>query len=252
MAALRTEITEIVTGLGMLGLESLDAALAARPSKMVGVEDRHYDKLIAARADGKYGVQFEEAWANGMAFAVAEDGLREREPKRVEWKGPHRLPGYEQVPADLRVDFVYLVSCKYGSKLLHNVSPSHLFDRLLAQRHGERGDWYARVAPDEYQELYRACREYLGDSALPSTIAELDGHGRVRLREAFQGAWPEPLVEPYRWFAIAVSRVSAERWLKALDGRTQREETLWRCCDFSPPPTSCWELIPVVSLCAIG
>ena len=27
-----------------------------------GVEYRHYDKLIAARADGKYGVQFEEAW----------------------------------------------------------------------------------------------------------------------------------------------------------------------------------------------
>lgn len=236
MASLRTEITEIVTGLGMLGFESVDEALTARPSAMVGVEARHYDKLASARADGRYQLQFEETWANGVAFAAAEDGLRERQPRRVEWKGPHRLPGYEQVPADLRVDFVYLVSCKYGSRLLHNVSPSHLFDRLLAQRHGERGDWYARVAPDEYQELYQACREYLGDSALPATIRELDRHGRDRLREAFQGAWPEPLVEPYRWFAIAVSRVSAERWLKALDSRARREETLWRLLRLQPAP----------------
>lgn len=110
MASLRTEITEIVTGLGMLGFESLDEALAARPSEMAGVERHHYDRLIAARADGKHGVQFEEAWANGLAFAVAEDGLRGREPKRVEWKSPHQAPSYEQTPADLRIDHVYLVS----------------------------------------------------------------------------------------------------------------------------------------------
>ena len=236
MAALRTEITEIVTGLGMLGLASVDEALAARPSEMVGVEGHHYDKLVAARADGKYGLQFEEAWANGVAFAAAEDGLRDRQPKRVEWKGPHKLPGYDQVPADLRVDYVYLVSCKYGSKLLHNVSPSHLFDRLLVQRHGQRVDWYADVAPDEYQHLYRACRDYMGDSELPATIGELDRHGRGRLKEAFQGAWPEPLAEPYRWFAIAVSRASAERWLQALEDRALREQTLWRLLRLQPAP----------------
>ena len=71
MASLRTEITEIVTGLGMLGLASVDEALAARPSEVVGVEHHHYEKLIAARADDKYGLQFEEAWANGVAFAAA-------------------------------------------------------------------------------------------------------------------------------------------------------------------------------------
>ena len=164
MATLRTEVTEIVTGLGMLGLASVDEALAMRPSAMVGVEDDHYRKLIAARADGKYGVQFEEAWANGMAFAEAEDGLRGRVPRRVEWKGPHQAPSYEQIPADLRIDHVYLVSCKYGSNLLHNVSPSHLFDRLLARRHGERVDWYAEVAPDGIS------------GALPGVSAVLEWH----------------------------------------------------------------------------
>ena len=50
----------------------------------------------------------------------------------IEWKGAHRAPGDEVVPADLRVDHVYLVSCKYLSRIVVNASPHHLFDRLLA------------------------------------------------------------------------------------------------------------------------
>lgn len=242
MASLRTEITEIVTGLGMLGLESVDEALAAPPEVMVGVDRRHYDKLVAARADGKHGVQFEEAWANGAAFAAAEDGLRGRAPKRVEWKGPHQAPSYEQTPADLRIDHVYLVSCKYGSRLLHNVSPRHLFDRLLAVRHSGAGDWYAEVALAEYQALYRAAREYLaaheeGFDDLPAAVTDLNADQHKRLKQPFSRRWPEPLTEPARWFSVAVSQASAERWLKSLGRRAiQREEALWRLLRLQPAP----------------
>ena len=45
MASLRTEITEIVTGLGMLPLGNLQEALQGRPAAMVGVSDNHYDRL---------------------------------------------------------------------------------------------------------------------------------------------------------------------------------------------------------------
>ena len=48
MASLRTEITEIVTGLGMLPLGSIEEALQGRPAAMVGVSDNHYDRLSEA------------------------------------------------------------------------------------------------------------------------------------------------------------------------------------------------------------
>ena len=242
MATLRTEVTEIVTGLGMLGLASVDEALAVRPSAMVGVEEHHYDKMVAARAEGKHKLQFEEAWDNGVAFAAADDGLRGRVPKRVEWKGPHQAPSYEQTPADLRIDHVYLVSCKYGSRLLHNVSPRHLFERLLAVRQGPAGDWYAEVALAEYQALYQEAREYLtgqeeGFDDLPLAVAELNADQHRRLKRPFSRRWPEPLAEAAHWFSVAVSQASAERWLSALGSRaTRREEALWRLLRLQPAP----------------
>lgn len=174
MASLRTEITEIVTGLGMLPLGSIEEALQGRPATMVGVADNHYDRLSEALRNPASSGLFQNAWANGKAFAQAREGLRGRTPLRVEWKGPHQLPGYEQIPVDLRVDYVYLVSCKYGSKLLHNASPSHLFDRLLAIRRGPRSDWYNEVAPGGYQRFYTACRDYLGDTDLPEKVTDLN------------------------------------------------------------------------------
>ncbi len=69
-------------------------------------------------------------------------------------------------PIDLRVDHVYLVSCKYLSNILFNVSPTSVFDSLLFGGQGRGGraardvgaDWYAEVAPAEYQALYAAVR----------------------------------------------------------------------------------------------
>ena len=65
---------------------------------------------------------------------MADDGLRGRLPRIVEWKGTGRAPGDEVAPIDLRVDHVYLVSCKYLSNILFNVSPAHIFDDLLVGR----------------------------------------------------------------------------------------------------------------------
>jgi len=64
----------------------------------------------------------------------ADDGLRGRPPRIVEWKGAHRDPAAEAVPADLRIDHVYLVSCKYLSKVLANAAPSRLFERTQIRR----------------------------------------------------------------------------------------------------------------------
>ncbi len=158
MATLRTEVTEITTGLAMLGFRDLDTALDVEPAAIAHVTADHFARLRAARAGGEYDGQFSTAWENGTAFARAGEGLRGRPPWVVEWKGEHKPPGYEQIPADLRVDHVYLVSCKYGSNILHNLAPGHLFERLLMDRSGRRADWFLEVAPEAYQDLYDGCR----------------------------------------------------------------------------------------------
>jgi len=167
MPSERTTVTELGTGLGMLGLAGVDEAIRSRSSVMRSLSPEMWERLATLRAGGAYDAEFHAAWANGQAFLAATDGLRGRLPQLVEWKGTGRAPGDEVAPIDLRVDYVYLVSCKYVSKILFNVSPAHVFDALLigGARGGRAGrdelpggDWYAEVAPAEYQALYEAVR----------------------------------------------------------------------------------------------
>jgi hypothetical protein len=160
---LRTMVTELGTGLGMLGHDDLDEVLANRSSVMRSLSPEDWDRLITVQAGGVFDTEFHAAWLNGRAFLAARDGLRGRRPELVEWKGAVRGSGDEVAPVDLRIDHVYLVSCKYMSKILFNVSPTHVFDSLLvggpARRgRGVGGDWYAEVAPVQYQRLYDVVR----------------------------------------------------------------------------------------------
>jgi hypothetical protein len=165
---LRTMVTELGTGLGMLGGDDLDEVLESRPPVMRSLSPEDWDLLHSVRAGGAYDAEFHAAWLNGRTFLTAREGLRNRRPEIIEWKGAVRGSGDEVAPVDLRIDHVYLVSCKYMSDILFNVSPSHIFDSLLvggpARRgRGVGGDWYADVAPLQYQLLYEVVREALQD-----------------------------------------------------------------------------------------
>jgi hypothetical protein len=183
----RTTVTELGTALGMLGAADIDAAVRSRTPVMRSLSPEMWQHLAQLRAGGAYNAEFHAAWANGRAFLAAEDGLRGRLPNVVEWKGTGRAPGDEVAPIDLRVDHVYLVSCKYLSNILFNVSPAHVFDYLLiaGQSRGSRaarqvlpggGDWFAEVAPAEYQELYEVVRR--------DVLLEERRRGAARLAEA--------------------------------------------------------------------
>ncbi len=127
----RTTVTELGTGLGMLGLAGIDESVRSRTPVMHSLSPEMWERLERLRAGGAYDAEFHAAWANGQAFLTAGDGLRGRLPQVVEWKGTGRAPGDEVAPIDLRVDHVYLISCKYLSKILFNVSPASIFDSLL-------------------------------------------------------------------------------------------------------------------------
>ena len=236
MADVRTEVSEIVTGLGLFGFRDLERALAARPRFIVNVDDQVYDRLDTAFAGAEHDGVFRTAWENGSVFGRADDGLRGRPPWLVEWKGPHRPPAYEQIPADLRVDHVYLISCKYGSNILHNASPWHVFDRALAERSKHTHDWFAEVAPESFQEFYAEVRAHVSQLQLPSRVTDLDTQHRQQLRTALKGRWPAALRPDWELVAFEIARASAARLLERAANKRGREELVWRLLRLQAAP----------------
>lgn len=234
-----TSLTEIVTGLGMLGGPLRDT-LPARPGELRHVDSTTWDTVVAAWDNPELAALADAAFANGHFFLEATDALRGRRPRLVEWAGPRRAPGDEVAPVDLRVDHVYLVSCKYLSHITVNASPAHVMDRLLTGGQGRRsGDWYAAVAPNELATLWSEVRRWLGDPALPPTLDCLDATQRraVAKQMGFR-AWPAELAPAYESLCQAVSHRSAQRWTESLRGAGPgaTEAMLWRLLRIGSAP----------------
>jgi hypothetical protein len=240
----RTTVTELGTALGMLGHDGPGAALAARPPELA-LEPPTWERLSELYRSGRFGQEFAAAFANGQAFLRATDALRGRRPALVEWTGGRRPPGDEVAPVDLRVDHVYLISCKYLSRTIANASPARVFDGLLAAG-GEwtSRDWYHETAPCAYRRLYLACRQAIqatappegsgrhevGPEALPDDPTELTAEQRRQLRLALpqRAAFPGRAAGAYRELCREVSRRSAERWAARASTAASRERLAWR------------------------
>jgi hypothetical protein len=156
----------------------------------------------------------------------------------VEWKGPTQAPGDEVVPADLRVDHVWLISCKYLSKVLANAAPARLFDRGLAAGPSATGaDWYGEVAASAYQALFAQVRRELGTRAsLPPNVADLTAAHRAELRAYLDAGWSDEAQAAYRTLVDDVSAESARRWKAVLARRPQAEAVLWRLLRIGSAP----------------
>jgi hypothetical protein len=240
MPALRTEITEIVTGLGTLGAADLDAALgtATASPQLRHVDPVAWDRLRAAWEHREHEGEFLAAFHNGRALLRADDGLRGRPPALVEWKGTHRDPADDPVPADLRIDHVYLVSCKYLSRVLHNASPWALFDRCLRGAQGRRGpgDWFEEVAPAQHQHHYQEVRRLVPDGhRLPERVGELDREQQRALAATRSSSSPES-DDAYLALCREAAQVSARRWDQSLHTLAERRAMLWRLLRLSSAP----------------
>ena len=235
MPGLHAVITEIATGLGTLAPD-LTTATASRPAQLRNVTDDVWHQLVDAHSSGHYARLFTTAFANGAAFLTADDGLRRRPPRLVEWKGPHRPPGDDVIPADLRIDHVYQVSCKYLSRILQNSGPARLFDRLLIGEERSSSDWFAVVAPTEYQAFYTVVRSHVG-GGLPVDVAELTAEHRPRLKEALRPRALPVEAQP-SWAAVCetVASTSAARWSGNLDNPRRRLRMLWRLLRIGDAP----------------
>lgn len=228
MPASLTELTEITTALGMLA-PTLDSAVADRPPQLLNVSDEAWSRLCEMHGDARHVKAFRTAFENGQSFLTAVDGLRSRAPLRVEWKGPHRPPGDDVIPADLRIDHVFLVSCKYLSNILTNPGPQRLFEKLLVGEERSAVNWFHATAPIEFQDLYVAARSYSRLSGLPASPGELTRAQQEALRlELSDRTWPEPLRDPWGRVCVAVGTESARRWRAAMPTQRDQLRLLWR------------------------
>ena len=228
----RTTITELATALGVTGYGTLREALAERPDAL-DVQDETWERLERILATGKHEALALAAFANGAFFAGHRAGLDGRAPRLIEWSGDRRIPGDQAIPADLLIDRVFMISCKYLSQILHNTAPARVFDDILAPSSQARHpDWFAELAPRQHLVLYRGALKLLDLDGMPDTPGWLDTAQRRRLRDAFRThgsrGMPGELRAPYDALIAAVSKQSAERWQEALREPAQQERMLWR------------------------
>lgn len=245
MPDVRTLVTEVTTGLAIAGsASSLGRALASPPSSMVNVTARHYDLLRQAYGDPNFRREFDTAWENGSIFLRSDEGLRGRIPVRVEWRGPAQNPGYDIIPADLRVDHVYLLSCKYQSKVVNNGSPGNLFDLCLTERrrNNAHSEWYLQVAEKNYQAFYEKVVDWVAGQGerteFPARVQDLDRTTRELLKDSLPRgtSWPVGLRDTYLCFSHAVAKASAARWQRNLGSSKQCEMMLWRLLRLGAAP----------------
>ena len=221
----------------MTGMRSIEDCLNQRPAQMVSMAPEMWQLLQRAYEGDAFADEFQRAWDNGVAFLEASEALRGRTPLNIEWKGSHRAPGDEVAPIDLRVDHVFLVSCKYQSRVMLNASPAHLFERLLQGGHGVRDlDWYAYVAGDMYQEVYESVRDLFNLHSMPSLVGDLRRVDRIELKALLGGRWPNALSDCYNRFVARVTSQSAQLWTERASTAKEREALFWRMLRMGSAP----------------
>lgn len=228
MSSLRTEVTELATALGTLA-PHLPAGLVDAPTELRNVPEEVWGRLVTAHQRGAHAESFETAFANGAALLDAADGLRGRRPTLVEWKGPHRSPGDDVIPADLRIDHVYLISCKYLSRVLLNAGPSRLFERLTIGDDRDTENWFSKGAPHVFQAFYAASREFSGLDGLPQVVADLTAQQQRELRAVLSArVLPEQLQGPWQDLCEHVSQYSSDAWREALTSKRAKLRQVWK------------------------
>jgi hypothetical protein len=224
-----TLITEIGTGLGMIPRIDLQTVFDGdAPAELEGVDAVTWESLREWWSTGACSREFSDAFEDGRYFYESDLGLRRRPPLTIEWKGPHRSPEDDPLPADLRIDGVFIVSCKNLSKVLLNPSPAALFRSALRNPDFGGHDWYEEIAPVELASLYSASIRHLGLNDFPALPAELNRAQRAILKDRLARRWPAVLAPEVAEFVSAVSARSAALINQTLATKRDRERFYWR------------------------
>ena len=226
----RTLVTELAMALGTLPAADLPTSLNSRPAELrINVEPGNAWRRI--HGSGHLAHQFDLAFANWTRpGSRRRRAVRTGGPGIIEWTGGRRPPGDEVAPIDLRIDHVYLISCKYDSDILANTSPARLFHGLLATSGGwDRSDPVGpgpRRVPGPGPGLPRGHRP---DRPAPKAdLCTRDEHDRLR-RALKDRSYPDDTSRE----AYAAAVPESERCLGpgvARGARRHRYQSGARCC----------------------
>ena len=104
-----------------------------------------------------------------------------------------------------------------------------MFDRLLIGEERAGLNWFAHVAPVEYQRFYDEARWGSGLWDLPEAVVDLDRDQQRRLKVALADrVLPLDLREPWADLCRATAARSAAHWNAALSTPRLRLKLLWR------------------------
>jgi hypothetical protein len=224
-----TMITEISTGLGMIPSNSLESLLSKeKPECLNGVTADAWEQIQEWWAERDDVQVFESCYETGRYFFESDYGLRGRAPFVIEWKGPDLPPEDFAIPADLRVDHVYIVSCKNQSKVLANPSPATLFTTALRNNDAAGRDWYESIAPVEYHSLLESVKSHFGLGDYPDSPIDLQRSQRAELKKLMNRAWPSEVMPEVELFNEAVSVESAKILRQVLTSTREQERFYWR------------------------
>jgi hypothetical protein len=238
MSKEKTIITEIATAIGASG--SLDLAGTftsdSPPKVFEGIDVEVWSEIRDLYFSQSFSTLFQESFDSGRYFFEADQGLRFRSPLSVEWKGPHKPPELDPLPADIRIDHVFIVSCKNVSKILRNASPASVFDEALNSQKKSPKDWYLETAHEQYCQLLSEVVSLYGLSGFPVSPDELSPNQRDQLKSVLKSGWPKSLEKTVKAFIHEVGHQSASRLHKKLATKREQEQFYWRVirCQSSP------------------
>lgn len=238
MSREKTLITEIATAIGTAGSLDLAGTFSSTfpPKVFDGIDEEVWSELRELYLSQSFSTLFQESFESGRYFFEADKGLRSRIPLSIEWKGPHKPPELDPLPADIRIDHVFIVSCKNVSKILRNASPSSVFDGALNSQKKSFQDWYFETASDPYCQLLGEINALYNFPEFPDNPTELNRAQRDSLKEALADGWPKSLEQSVKAFVLAVGEESASRLREKLVSKRDQEQFYWRVirCQSSP------------------
>lgn len=238
MPTLKTEVSELSVAFGILGVKPINPVLSEEEISTKFENTLPYDKYI------KYceGIEKNEELhqLSRELFILGKELRKEysvfNNVNSLKWTGGRRQGSTVTSSQDLMVNMVP-ISVKVDSNVMYNRSPVNLLENLPQGLNPETraGNWYIKVARNEFQKLYDYVVNISSGLNLPADVEEFEESASKNIRKTIQKAIGQAkdtqkkvFNDLYREMCQKTSRASAELFndLFAKNIKTRRKNSI--------------------------